>query len=112
MGVRKDIEDKDAIDLYKDVKKTNYDPDMPKEMRKGLKRFVDVKEAIGDLPPVAPGQDGSTISFNYPCDNEFLRRIGSAGVHPLIIVMHSLLPQSSRSRSCFLQVFLVQVRAA
>lgn len=84
MGVRKDIEDKDAIDLYKDVKKTNYDPDMPKEMRKGLKRFVDVKEAIGDLPPVAPGQDGSTISFNYPCDNEFLRRIGSAGVHPLM----------------------------
>ena len=45
---------------------------------------VDVKEAIGDLPPVAPGQDGSTISFNYPCDNEFLRRIGSAGVHPLM----------------------------
>ena len=84
MGVRKDIEDKDAIDLYKDVKKTNYDPDMPKEMRKGLKRFVDVKEAIGDLPAVAPGQDGSTISFNYPCDNEFLRRIGSAGVHPLM----------------------------
>ena len=84
LGYLRCVNDKDAIDLYKDVKKTNYDPDMPKEMRKGLKRFVDVKEAIGDLPPVAPGQDGSTISFNYPCDNEFLRRIGSAGVHPLM----------------------------
>ena len=35
MGVRKDIEGKEAIDLYNAVKKTNYDPDMPKEMRKG-----------------------------------------------------------------------------
>lgn len=84
MGVRKDIVGKEAIDLYKSVKKTNFDPDMDNRQRKGLKRFVDVKEAIGDLPQVGPGQDASTTSFNYPCDNEFLKRIGNSGVHPLM----------------------------
>lgn len=84
MGVRKDIDSKDAIDLYNSVKKTNYDPDMTEEQRKGLKRFVDVREAIGDLPSVEPGCDASTDSFDYPCDNEFLKRIGSSGVHPLM----------------------------
>ena len=84
MGVRKDIEDKEAIDLYNGVKKTNYDPDMSESQRKGLKRFIDVKEAIGDLPPVAPGQDASTDAFLYPCNNVFLKRIGKEGVHPLM----------------------------
>lgn len=84
MGVRKDIVGKEAIDLYNAVKKTHYDPDMDVDKRNGLKRFVDVKEAIGDLPPVKPGQDASTDSYNYPCDNEFLRKIGSSGIHPLM----------------------------
>jgi len=83
MGVRKDIETKEAIDLYQSVQKTHYDPDMEEAKRNGLKRFVDVKEAIGDLPSVAPGQDASTDEFEYPCDNEFLRRIGKKGIHPL-----------------------------
>lgn len=84
MGVRKDIKEKDAIDLYNDVVKTHYDPEMEESSRNGLKRFVDVKEAIGDLPSVAPGQDASTDSFDYRCDNEFLKRVGSAGKHPLM----------------------------
>lgn len=84
MGVRKDISKVDAIDLYKGVVMTHYDPEMDSAQRKGLKRFVDVQEAIGDLPPVRPGEDASRESFNYPCDNEFLRRIGSAGNHPLM----------------------------
>lgn len=84
MGVRKDIQNKEAIDLYKEVKKTHYDPDMSESQRCGLKRWVDVKDAIGDLPAVYPGQDASTNSFNYPCNNEFLQRIGKAGHHPLL----------------------------
>lgn len=83
MGVRKDL-NKDAIDLYNGVKKTHYNPDMDESLRKGLKRFVDVREAIGDLPPVSPGQDVSTETYDYPCDNEFLKRIGKKGVHPLM----------------------------
>lgn len=84
MGVRKDIEGKEAIDLYNSVHKTNYDPEMADNQRMGLKRFIDVREAIGDLPPVEPGQDASTDKFNYPCNNDFLKRIGSAGIHPLM----------------------------
>ena len=83
IGVRKDI-DKDVLQLYKEIIKTHWNPETPEEERKGRKRFVDVKEAIGDLPPVEPGQDASTDEFNYQCNNEFLKRIGHNGIHPLM----------------------------
>ena len=84
MGVRKDIDNKDVIDLYNDELKTHWNPETESESRKGLKKFISVKEAIGDLPPVEPGEDASTDTYNYPCDNAFLKRIGSAGIHPLM----------------------------
>ena len=84
MGVRKDIEGKEACELYDGVKKTNYDPEMDESQRNGLKRFIDVKDAIGDLTGVEPGQDASTDAFNYPCNNEYLKRIGQKGIHPLM----------------------------
>lgn len=84
MGVRKDIDTVQAIDLYLGVKKTNYDPDMPETERGNLLRFVDVHDALCDLPPVEPGQDASTEAFDYPCNNPFLRRIGQPGIHPLM----------------------------
>ena len=84
MGVRKDIQNKDIIDLYNGVVKTHWNPDTPLDNRKGLKPFVSVKEAIGDLPSVNPGEDASTDSFDYPCNNPFLRRIGKKGIHPLM----------------------------
>lgn len=83
MGVRKDIDKTSVEQLYKDVKKTHWLPEMPDEERKGLSHFVDVQQAIGDLPPVEPGCDASTDSYNYPCDNQFLKRVGKKGVHPL-----------------------------
>lgn len=84
MGVRKDIDDIDAMDLYEDVIKTHWNPDTPEDKRKGKKKYVDVKQAIGDLPPVEPGQDASSDAYAYPCDNEFLKRIGKPGLHPLM----------------------------
>lgn len=84
MGVRKDIEGIDAKELYQNVTKTHYDPDMPESERGKLKKYVDVRQALGDLPPVLPGEDASTESFDYPCDNEFLTRIGNKGVSPLM----------------------------
>ena len=84
MGVRRDMVDKDPIDLYSAVKKTHYDPEMPEENRGKLLRYVDVKDAIGDLPSVEPGQDASTNEFYYPCNNAFLKRIGTQGIHPLM----------------------------
>ena len=84
MGVRRDLKDCDVKNLYKEVIKTHYNPETPESERKKRKRFVDVKEAISDLPSVAPGQDASTDLFDYPCNNEFLKRIGSPGKHPLM----------------------------
>lgn len=84
IGIRKDISCVDISNLYNSIKKTHYDPEMPESERKGLKRYVDVREALGDLPIVYPGQDASTPEFNYPCNNDFLKAIGSPGVHPLM----------------------------
>ena len=84
MGVRKDIDGIEANELYQNVIKTHYDPDMPEKERGKLKKYVDVRQALGDLPPVLPGEDASTDYFNYPCDNEFLNRIGTKGISPLM----------------------------
>lgn len=84
MGVRNNIDEKGAIDLYNAVRKTHYDPEMPEDQRRGLQRFVDVHDALSDLPPVEPGQDASSEAFDYPCNNAFLRRIGQPGIHPLM----------------------------
>ena len=84
MGVRKDIATKEAIDLYNGVVKTHWNPETDTIERKGLKKYVSVREAIGDLPPVEPGEDASTTSYDYPCNNAFLKRIGKAGIYPLM----------------------------
>lgn len=83
IGVRKDI-DKNPLQLYQDIVKTHWNPETPETERRGRKHFVDVLHAIGDLPAVEPGQDASTNDFMYACDNEFLKRIGKPGSHPLM----------------------------
>lgn len=83
MGVRKDINSISVEDLYDNVIKTHWNPDTPEVERKGKIHYVDVKQAIGDLPFLEPGQDVSTDEYFYPCDNAFLKRIGKKGVHPL-----------------------------
>ena len=83
IGVRKDI-DKSAEELYESIIKTHWNPETLSNEKKGKKRFVDVRQAIGDLPPVEPGHDASTEAFDYPCNNEFLKRIGKPGIHPLM----------------------------
>ena len=84
MGVRKDITTKEALDLYNGVVKTHWNPETDVVERKGLKKFVSVKDAIGDLPSVEPGEDASTNSYDYPCNNAFLKRIGKTGIYPLM----------------------------
>ena len=83
IGVRKDI-DKSAEELYESIIKTHWNPETLSNEKKGKKRFVDVRQAIGDLPSVEPGQDASIEAFDYPCNNEFLKRIGKPGIHPLM----------------------------
>lgn len=74
IGVREDI-DLDIDAVYSSVIKTHYDPEMPKECRKGLKKFVTVRNAIGELPPILPGQGSKCIPFKSSRNNEFLRKI-------------------------------------
>lgn len=83
MGVRKDLTKKNVMDLYTNIIKTHWAPDDKDCDKSRLKRFVDVKEAIGDLPCVEPGQDASSDKFYYPCDNDFLKRVGKKGEYPL-----------------------------
>ena len=83
MGVRKDIDKTSVAELYNDVIKTHWNPETPLDEREGRQKFVDVKQAIGDLRAVEPGNDASTDTFDYPCDNAFLKRIGKKGVNPL-----------------------------
>ena len=83
MGVRKDIDKTSVAELYNDVIKTHWNPETPLDEREGRQKFVDVKQAIGDLPAVEPGNDVSTETFDYPCDNAFLKRISKKGVYPL-----------------------------
>lgn len=83
MGVRNDIGNKNVEELYRSVIKTHWCPDTPEKERKNLKHFIDVRQAIGDLPKLIPGEDASNDVFDYSCNNDFLKRIGSKGVHPL-----------------------------
>ncbi|RRC98116.1 DNA cytosine methyltransferase [Prevotella sp. OH937_COT-195] len=83
IGVRKDI-DKSAEELYESIIKTHWNPETLSNEKKGKKRFVDVRQAIGDLPSVEPGQDASTEEYDYPCNNEFLKKTGKSGIHPLM----------------------------
>lgn len=84
MGVRKDIKELNVMDLYNSVIKTHWNPETEECDKKDRKKYVDVRQAIGDLPKVEPGKDASTDAFIYPCDNDFLKRVGMAGVHPLM----------------------------
>lgn len=74
IGVKKTY--KIDIDLvYSSIKKTHYDPEMPKAERKGLKKYVTVRNAIEELPKIFPGQGSKCIPFKSERNNAFLRKI-------------------------------------
>ena len=83
LGIRKDTPSGSIADLYKQLNKTHWSPETLELDRIGREQFVSVRDAIGDLPSVFPGEDKSTYSFDYPCDNEFLQKIGRRGRFPL-----------------------------
>lgn len=77
IGVRKDIPI-NPRDIYNDIKKTHYDPEMNDEERKGLNKFVTVKDAIGELPALQEGEGEKFISFSSKRNNDFLKEIVNA----------------------------------
>lgn len=71
MGVRKDL-NITPDELYDSLKKTHYLPDTNEGDKKKLKKFISVKEAIGDLPSIPQGHKSKSIPFSYSTNNEFI----------------------------------------
>ena len=71
MGVRKDLSIT-PDELYDSLKKTHYLPDATEGDKKKLKKFISVKEAIGDLPSIPQGHKSKSIPFSYSTNNEFI----------------------------------------
>lgn len=82
-GVRKDISVLPE-DLYTSVVKTNWDADMPVSQRKGLKKPVTVKDAIGDLPAISNGGGVNEIEFVPNSINAYVKRLRSVDNHQLL----------------------------
>lgn len=74
IGVRKDI-DINVDDMYNGIIKTHFAPDTKELDRGSLKKFVTVRDAIEELPPLHPGEGSPLLDFSYKRNNEFLKRI-------------------------------------
>lgn len=71
LGVRKDLP-YTPEEVYASIKKTHYISE-PQSKKSKLKKFVSVREAIGDLPSIPQGNRLKVMPFNYAVDNEFIR---------------------------------------
>nr|WP_249026455.1 DNA cytosine methyltransferase [Thomasclavelia cocleata] len=61
--------------VYKDIKKTHYSPELENQSCKGLKKYVTVRDAIEELPKLLPGGGDKEIYFVSKKNNEFLKQI-------------------------------------
>lgn len=82
IGVRKDLSIQPE-DVYKGIIKTHYNPDSSPEEKKGKKKYVTVKDAIGDLPPLKPGGGEKTIKFSPDKLNHYTKKIRSKKIEIL-----------------------------
>lgn len=71
MGVRKDLPFSPE-ELYQSIKKTHSLPDSMHTKSARLKKFVSVKDAIGDLPMIPQGNKQKVMPFVYSVDNDFI----------------------------------------
>ncbi len=78
IGVRKDIP-LDPLKVYHRIIKTHYGPD--EEAQNGLKKYVTVRQAIGDLPPLSPGEGKEVMEVLEGERNEYLEKIHRADFH-------------------------------
>lgn len=72
IGVRKDLEI-NVSDIYKSIQVTHYDADMPIGERENLKKYVSVKEAIGDLPRLEQSDRAAEKHFISAQSNSFVK---------------------------------------
>lgn len=76
LGVRRDI-NIDPKDVYASIVKTHYLPESSAKDKEGKKRYVTVREAIGDLPALQQGQGNKSMAYpnHYEACNDFVKRI-------------------------------------
>lgn len=72
LGVRKDLKI-EARDVYNNIEKTHYDPDMEPSKRGHLKKYVTVHDAIYGMPFLKPGEGKVVVDFQSTNTNEFLK---------------------------------------
>lgn len=72
IGVRKDLKI-NVEEIYKSLKKTHYDPEMPEANRSGLLPFVTVRDAIGDLPRVIAGAKAMEVPYTPIVNTEIMK---------------------------------------
>ena len=77
MGIRKDLPITPK-ELYDSIKKTHYLPEQRPKSSK-LKKFVSVRDAIGDLPAIPQGNKQKTMPFSYSVENDFISWVKSDG---------------------------------
>lgn len=70
-------------EVYAGIIKTHYDPEMGESERGKLKKYVTVRDAIGELPKLHPGEGKTEIPFDYSYSNEFLKKIGNPSLKVL-----------------------------
>lgn len=75
MGIRNDLSIMPE-ELYNSLKKTHYLPEQRSESSK-LKKFVSVREAIGDLPVIPQGNKQKIMPFSYSDENDFISWVKS-----------------------------------
>jgi len=76
LGVRKDLS-VDVSEIYKDIIQTHNNPSKPFSQEK--LHYVTVKDAIGDLPKLLPGQGQQAVKFISNNSNSFLKKIRDPG---------------------------------
>lgn len=97
IGVRKDLSISPK-EIYQGIIKTHYHPDDSPLSRNGKKKYVTVKDAIGDLPALKPGEGEKTIDFTPSVSNEFINRIRSKKQEVLLDHVSRTHNQSDRKR--------------
>lgn len=77
IGVRKELSMEPA-DVYSSIVKTHYSPDDTEEIKNSLKKYFTVRDAIGELPFLRPGEGKGEVPFNYTLSNDFLKSVGNS----------------------------------